>query len=482
VTSPQGQFGKYQLIERIATGGMAEIYRARYQAAAGVTKPVVIKKILPHFAGDRQFISMFINEAKIAVGLAHGNIAQVFDFGEIDGEYFLAMEFVDGQPLNKVLRKARAIGITPLPVPFAVFVAMEICKGLHYAHNQLDEAGDPMHIIHRDVSPQNILLSYEGQVKLVDFGIARARIAEREATTAGAKGKYIYFSPEQARGKPLDARTDLFATGIVLYEMTCGKLPFEGKMMDALTKIVRGQFVPPRQFNPNYPEALEKIVLKAMANEPAARYPDAQALHDALSNFLYSWDPTFTSSALARLMSHLYAVELDGEGSAPEPSSDFLTQLEAWRKPHRSIPTDLPSELHPEMPALLEHTAHLPPEALLGKKPLLRKIRTPPRWMLLVAPLSAALLSFAAVVGMGQFAAASIRLTSFPPGAEVRVDGEAAPSFTPLLISNLAPEEEHLIEVRLPGMKPWSRKLKPVRGKTLPIHAQLEPDGEAATR
>ena len=211
------RFGKYELLDRIAAGGMAEIFRARYEPAPGVTKQVVIKRILPHYAENKAFIAMFTNEAKIVMGLSHGNIAQVFDFGAIDGDYFLAMELVDGHPLSKVVKRARTLGIPVLPPEYAAFICAEMLKGLHYAHARLDEQGRPLKIVHRDVSPQNVLISYEGQVKLVDFGIAKARNASGEETAANAvKGKYAYFAPEQAKAKELDARTDVFAAGIVL--------------------------------------------------------------------------------------------------------------------------------------------------------------------------------------------------------------------------------------------------------------------------
>ena len=211
------EFGKYQLLERLAVGGMAELYRARFQAMAGVSKPVVIKKILPAFADSQAFVSMFVNEARIVVSLSHGNIAQVFDFGEIDGEYFLAMEYVHGQPLSRVLRRAHALQFPFLPEPIALQIAIGMCRGLHYAHSRVDERGRSLQIVHRDVSPQNILLGYAGEVKIVDFGIARARGATDAVMQAsGVKGKFPYFSPEQARGEPVDFRTDLYATGVVL--------------------------------------------------------------------------------------------------------------------------------------------------------------------------------------------------------------------------------------------------------------------------
>ncbi|MBM4379036.1 MAG: serine/threonine protein kinase, partial [Deltaproteobacteria bacterium] len=313
-------------------GGMAEIYRARYTAAAGVTKEMVIKKILPAFADNRRFVQMFIDEAKISVGLSHGNIAQVFDFGEIGGEYFLAMEFVDGQPLSRVLKALRGRGIPWLPSTFAAYVALQVCRGLHYAHTRLDGEGKPLNIIHRDVSPQNVLLAFEGQVKLVDFGIAKARMAGRDETQTGAvKGKYLYFAPEQARGKDLDARTDVYAAGVLLYEMACGRLPFEGKMIEVLGKIVKGDFKRPRELNPALTPAFERIILTAMAVERGDRYPSAQALAEALSGYLYANAPTFGPEQMVRLLGWLYAEDLEESGRAPKLPREFLEQVAAWK-------------------------------------------------------------------------------------------------------------------------------------------------------
>ncbi|NRD68449.1 serine/threonine protein kinase, partial [Corallococcus exiguus] len=165
-------FGRYELVSWLGRGGMAETWRAQLVGDAGVTKPVLIKKVLPEYANDEAFISMFISEARISATLSHGNVAQVFDFGRVDGEYFLAMEFVDGQPLHRILKRALKSDLGALPVPVAVFIAMEMCRGLHYAHTRTNSSGQPLGIVHRDISPDNVLLGYEGQVKIVDFGIA----------------------------------------------------------------------------------------------------------------------------------------------------------------------------------------------------------------------------------------------------------------------------------------------------------------------
>ncbi len=461
---------------------MAEIYRARYTGAAGVTKPVVIKKILPHYAGNRNFVSMFINEAKIAVGLSHGNIAQVFDFGEIDGEYFLAMEYVHGQPLSRVLKRARQKGIPVLPTPYAVMIAIELCKGLHYAHTRLDEHGNPLNIIHRDVSPQNVIVSYEGQVKIVDFGIAKAKIAvQREQTEAGAvKGKYVYFSPEQAKGKDLDARTDIFAAGVVLYECVCGRLPFEGRMIEVLAKIVRGEFHRPRELNPDITPALERIILTAMAHERNDRYATAEAFQEALAAYLYTHAPTFSASSLAHFMTYLFEPELVAEGRPIQLPRDFLDQVPLWQK---VLPpaSDAPKRTSADRPRRWQS---LPgPEDDTESEhsdPRTSQVLAPPwakRWRaaFVLAPLLAAVLAAAVVVGVGHFGTFAIRLTSAPPGAEVLVDGQRAGQVTPLLIADLSARERHRIEVRAPGMRPWVREVEPQRGKTIDLHATLTP-------
>jgi len=326
-------FGRYQLLERLAVGGMAELYRARKVAAAGVTKAVVVKKILPAFAGQRDFVRMFINEARIAVSLSHGNIAQVFDFGEVDGEYYLAMEYVRGQPLSKVIRRAHALGLPWVPEEYALFIAQEMSKGLQYAHTRTDEFHHPLHIIHRDVSPQNVIIGYEGEVKLVDFGIARARGATDSELRQGAvKGKYPYFSPEQARGDDVDLRTDIYATGVVLYQMCCGRLPHEGKMVQTMQSILRGEFPAPRSLNPGLSEELERILLTAMAPTPEGRYASAEAFGHALGEHLHHGGVRVSSRALGELMAFLFEPELLADGVQLRQARRVLEQVPTWRR------------------------------------------------------------------------------------------------------------------------------------------------------
>ncbi|NBD14209.1 protein kinase domain-containing protein [Corallococcus silvisoli] len=483
------QFGKYKLLERIATGGMAEIYRARMTAVAGVTKPVVIKKILPGYADDNAFVSMFINEARIALGLSHGNIAQIFDFGEVGGEYFLAMEWVDGHPLSHVMRRARAKGLPALPPPLAVLVAIDMLRGLAYAHTRLDDNGRPLHIVHRDVSPQNVLLSFEGQVKLVDFGIARARLAGRGDTKAeAAKGKYVYFAPEQARGEALDARTDVFAAGTVLYEMLCGRRPFEGTLQEVLRKISLGDFPRPREWTPGIPAALERILLTAMATSPDQRYPTAQAFAEALARQLHVTAPDVSTSDLGHFMGYLFEPELVEAGRPVQLPREFIAQVGRWSGVAEPPPVPTPPEL---LRSTLEPrgvprgdltTQPLPTQAVPSSPPSAwhRSLRG---WAVRGAPVVVAALVATwlglVVGGSNTFA---VELSSSPAGASIRVDGRMLPETTPTLVTQLPSDTEHTLEVLLPGMVPWSQRVHAEHGTTLAVHARLLPKRPAAAR
>ncbi|HEX8539671.1 MAG TPA: protein kinase, partial [Cystobacter sp.] len=321
-------------MSKLASGGMAVTYRATMKGAAGVTKPVVIKQILPHFADDPAFVEMFISEARVAAALTHGNIAQVFDFGEIDGQYFLAMEFVHGQPLSKLLRQAQRAGLPSLPIPLALYIASQMCDGLDYAHRHLDEHGEPLGLVHRDVSPDNVLISYEGQVKVIDFGIAKATsLVEGKTSPGTVKGKYPYFSTEQARGEQeLDARSDTFAVGVVLYEMLCGRRPYDGDFVAVLPRLLAGDYPKPSTLNPAIAPEVELVLATAMALDREQRYPTAQAFSEALREQLYSAWPRFSPSMASQLLGHLFAEELAAEGRRVEVTPAFLEQFAEWQQ------------------------------------------------------------------------------------------------------------------------------------------------------
>jgi serine/threonine protein kinase len=373
-------FGRYQLIRKLASGGMAEVYLAELATAAGLRKQLVIKKILRHYADDPEFREMFIGEARIAVGLSHGNIAQVFDFGEVEGEYFLALEYVSGRSVADLFKRAndRALQV---PIELAAFIALQICQGLHYAHTRVDGERRPMHLVHRDISPQNVLVSYEGQVKVVDFGIAKAYGAAgldgRSNTASGVvKGKYLYFSPEQAAAKPLDALTDVFATGVVLYEMLCGRRPYEGQMYAVLARQLTGDFPRPRSFRPELPEALEAVVLRAMATQREERFASALDMQESLAGFLSEYAPRLTQATLTNLMRLLFREDLVAAGEDAGIPESFAAQARLWAKteprPTAAAPPTQPdrgSRARP--PGTAEPVTPPEPRTYAGRRPWL---------------------------------------------------------------------------------------------------------------
>lgn len=281
-------FGKYLLLDRIGMGGMAEVFRAKTQGVEGFARLVAIKRILPHLAEDSRFVEMFVSEAKLASRLRHANIAQVIELDRVGGEHFIVMEYVGGRDLLNLRNHLRRRDET-LPIELAAYIVAQVAQGLAHAHDLCDESGQPLHIVHRDISPQNILVSFEGAVKLIDFGIARAA-TDRIATRAGVlKGKYAYMSPEQVENQPTDARSDLFSLGAVLYELLTNERLFEGSNeFITLEKVREAKASPPSQLNPNVPAALDDIVLKALARDPRQRFPHAAAFEEALTRFIYS--------------------------------------------------------------------------------------------------------------------------------------------------------------------------------------------------
>jgi serine/threonine protein kinase len=288
VTRSSGQpevFGKYHLLERIAVGGMAEVYRARAYGTAGFEKILVIKKVLDHLIADEEFKRLFIDEAKIAESLHHVNIVQVWALGEIDGHYFMEMEYVHGLDLSRLVSRARNLG--PFPVELALFIAAEVLKALQFAHSRTDATGAPMRIVHCDISPQNILISYSGEVKITDFGISRAAFQSRTQHEV-IRGKYAYMSPEQVDGKPIDGRSDLFSLGIVLYEALTGHRLFKARSRDeTLSRVRRADVPPPRLYrSDDISEELEAFLLKALARRPEARFKDASEMFDALATIV----------------------------------------------------------------------------------------------------------------------------------------------------------------------------------------------------
>src|SRR3989338_3415549 len=268
------QFGKYLLLEKLAVGGMAEIYKAKTFGAEGFEKLLALKKILQHAAADKEFITMLVDEAKLSVLLSHANIVQVYDLGKLGDDFFITMEFINGVNLRDILYRLREKGKQLVP-EYAVYIVSEVCKGLDYAHRKTDSQNNPLGIVHRDVSPQNILISYEGEVKIVDFGIAKAAMNISHTMAGILKGKIAYMSPEQATGKNVDYRTDIFSIGIVLHEALTGNKLFTGDSQFEVLKKILSSKISADALPVSIPQPLRVVLAKALAYRPEDRYQSA---------------------------------------------------------------------------------------------------------------------------------------------------------------------------------------------------------------
>jgi serine/threonine-protein kinase len=328
------KLGRYELVRRLAVGGMAEIYLARLPGVGleGFEKLVVLKRILPQHALDPELLRMFTDEARLSATLTNPHVTEVYDVGADAEAPFFAMEYVHGQNLRQLLHAHGG----PLPIPHAVGIVAAAAAGLHYAHEKRGPGGEPMHIVHRDVSPSNVLVSYDGAVKVSDFGIAKWAHQRTQTQEGALKGKFAYMSPEQCRGRALDARSDVFALGTILYELTTGRSPFAAETdFDILNKIVSGEPEPPRlPDGAEYPPALAEIVMRALAREPEARTPNAQALQVQLEAFARDGRLEVSTVALASFVQGLFADELAAWREAQRAGkslADHLAEREAAR-------------------------------------------------------------------------------------------------------------------------------------------------------
>lgn len=371
---PGATLGRYEIIKKLAVGGMAQIYLARVRATAGFEKLVVLKRISPLVAEDREFVRMFLDEARLAATLRHPNIADVFDVGEESGSYYFAMEFIHGQDARSV-RLAAAETERRIPLEVALGIVSGTAYALAYAHAKEGPNG-PLGLVHRDISPSNILVSYDGAVKLVDFGIARAETRTSQKTRTGTlKGKVPYMSPEQCRGGVLDRRCDIFSLGTVLYELSTGGRPFDGHSeYDTLEMIAMGRLEPPSARIASYPTGLEAIVLRMLAHDPAKRYQNANDVLADLEDFTSHAGLLVSERVVAKYMRELFADEIaawENEGRAstvlPEdpptqPGEDMeplleMPELQVFIKRPGSSP---PAEARPATPTRPPHWPRVP--------------------------------------------------------------------------------------------------------------------------
>ena len=359
-------YGPYELLDRVAIGGMAEVFKAKRSGVEGFEKIVAVKRILPHLSDNQEFVDMFVNEAKMVAGLTHPNIVQIFDLGRIESSYYIAMEYVHGRDLRTILRRAKERGLR-MPLDLALRIASLVSSALEYAHRKKDDRGRPMEIVHRDVSPQNILISFEGEVKLADFGIAKAASKASTTDRGALRGKLLYMSPEQAWGRAMDRRSDLFSLGLVLYEMVTDQKPFLGgggaSELSVLETVRQCRIVPPREANPRIPEELERLVMKTLAKDPDERFQDASEMGRVLDRVLKD-RPAPSASELARFMELLFDRE-EREEAVPEEHAF------GEAAPGSSEKAELPLEVHTE--EAVEEDAGLPITPDLSVDTLLKR-------------------------------------------------------------------------------------------------------------
>jgi hypothetical protein len=444
-------FGKYYLVDRVATGGMAEVFKAKTFAHGGFESLFVIKRILPALGADPEFVDMFVEEAKVSVVLQHPNVVRVFDFGKEGEHFYIAMEHVAGKDLRRVMRAAHRRR-EAFPARFAAYVAAEACKGLHHAHTRASEDGRPMNIVHRDVSPSNLLISYDGGVKVVDFGIAKVE-RETEVTDAGViKGKYEYMSPEQAIGGEVDRRSDIFSLGVCLFEMLTGVRAFKGESdAETLKRIREVQLAPPIELDPNIPRSLDAVVRKAVARDPAERFQSAREMGEALRRALEPLTDDELHEELGAWMKGLFATELVEERSRLEAGSELASRL------HQLL----------EAKGGDARAAQPPQSRLFG--------------VLIVA-----LLAIVGVLGAVSWlslqqpdipevhvAASGSLVLELSPKAKVFVGGRQVGEGTELTVEGLAPGE-HRVRVEAEGFRPVEEVVRITRGGSTVFQRTLE--------
>jgi len=463
------QVGRYRFVDRLAVGGMAEVFVAVAQGTGGFEKPVVIKRLLPMLARTEQFQQMFLDEARIMLNLQHGNIVQIMDMGTMDGMPFLTLEYVDGKDLRTVTDRVRQRepGGT-MPHELVAHIASEVCRALDYAHRKTDDDGSPLNIVHRDVNPANIFLSHEGGVKLGDFGLASARLNLQESDAGVIKGKVSYLSPEQAYGREIDHRSDIFALGTTLYELCCGERPFDAPTdADVVLRIREGSFTPPCEMVPGFDPQLEAVVLRAMQLDPEERFPTANHMRDALLRYLHQLSTVPGDRELAAFLGALFAAERRSQSalirlapmgllpptmtSVSHQSGRSEFQGAASRSP---VPGPPPIPASPPTPDRSTRDGSARDEtARAATQPRTTPRRATSRWGRVVV--LGALLGVLGATAAALYAAlggstAALAVSSAPDGAEVLLDGQPTGQRTPALLQGLALGQDHWVTLRHP--------------------------------
>ena len=450
------QFGKYTLLRKLAAGGMAEIFLALHRSMAGFEKLVVIKRILPAMNRDQGFIDMLLHEARIAATLSHPNIVQIFDVGQVDGTYYIAMEHIHGEDIRSIVRGMRRKAVMEFPVEHALAIALGVCAGLAYAHDKRDLDGRLLGIVHRDISPQNIVITFTGDVKIVDFGIAKSEKETTEDTQTGQlKGKVPYMSPEQAAGQELDLRSDIFAVGVVLFELTTGRRLFKGDTELATLKLIlESDYPSPSSIRPGYPRGLERIVMKALAKKREDRYQTAREMQADLESFVREERIPVSTVSLTHWMQMLFADKLAQQHEALQDIKQLADVIASQQKdfdPTATMTGTFAAPLVTQTIIEAPRRSNAPlyaavAVALVAGGAAFAVLRNPPsEGSAIAAPTAAATVT--------ETARGFIDITSDPPGCAIWINGDLRPEMTPAKVEGLPFGREIQLKLTKEGLE-----------------------------
>jgi serine/threonine protein kinase len=472
-------FGRYFLLQRLAVGGMAEIYRAKTVGAGGFEKELVVKRILPSRSQDQGFIRMLVNEARLTVQLTHNNIAQIYECGAVEGNYFIAMEQVHGVSMKDMMTSFARSGVQLSPEQ-SMYLVLQLLQGLDYAHRKTDAEGNPLKIVHCDVSPDNCLVSYEGEVKLLDFGIARAATGLSNYKEGMLMGKLGYVAPEQASlERAWDHRVDIFAAGIILYELLAKQKPFpRATDVESLIEARKAKVVPPTAFDDRLPKEIDTIIAKALAYDPDKRFPRARAFADALVDVLFPTPHSAIQDLTGQQMQQVYDERISRQRAARAHDSlvmkvlnnvaarDAAERGDSISKPGLPIADPLP-ELTPSSPA----------RAARPSRPSMRPIRLglSPFRALVLGTLAGMLASAGALGAAIWYRTGPLVVTSEPAGALVSVDGKPAGA-APVVVEGLLLREPHTVVLSAPDRQSSIHGVAPdLWRQSMRVHGALRP-------
>lgn len=462
------RFGKYVLVGEIAVGGMAEVFLGVKQGLEGFLKVVVLKRVLPHFTDNEQFVRMFVDEARIAARLDHPNIVRTYEFGELDGQYYTVMEYLPGEDLRGILRRL-SVTKQKMPLHVAVGIVMQLCAGLHCAHQLTDTVGRPLNLVHRDVNPANIIITYGGEVKIIDFGVAKTNST---ATVTGTiKGKIAYMPPEQILARGVDQRSDIFSAGVVLWELLTGRRLF-GRASDAATlyAIMNDPVPLPSRYRHDIPRELDAIVMQALSRTPTDRFSTAEEMSAALEHFM-AHQPKYDARIVAQMVEALFGT----------PRADAKRAISQTRSlgQNISLVMKLRTDVRAELAASLETLASGSTSNVVDSPPVVAR----PRRRLLVAG-AVLVAAIASGVAYGAFSAnethtaktapGALLVESEPSGAAISIGGEPTGLKTPATLSGLAAKSV-TIRVELRGYAPIAQPIDVPKTGTLERRFTLVP-------